>query len=292
VRPRSTAPRLAHALLLALAGCTPPSVDTPVSWWHDLQGGRIAEERPAAPGADAPYRNLATVPAKPTGEDPAQRARIAGLLAADRAAANLAPPAIQPPPAAPAAAPAPAPADAMGGSLAAASNPAATPIRPAPPPAPAPAPTSAPAAVTPAVMPAIPDRPPPPPLLPGVSQVTAPRPAPRTPAPAAKPYAPAIAAPAATSVAVPFADGSADLPAPIAAQLRGLATARGTRAIAVSGFGDASLGDQADQARRLPLAWSRAAAIAGVLREAGVPPDRLLIAATASGRGGLARIAD
>ena len=56
----------------------------PVSWWHDLQGGKIAEERPPPPGADQPYPNLATVPPKPAAPDRAALANIASALVADR----------------------------------------------------------------------------------------------------------------------------------------------------------------------------------------------------------------
>ena len=56
----------------------------PVSWWHDLQGGKIAEERPPPPGADQPYPNLATVPPKPAQPDRAALDNIASALIADR----------------------------------------------------------------------------------------------------------------------------------------------------------------------------------------------------------------
>ena len=58
--------RRAPWLALLLAGCSSfPASMNPVSWWHDLQGGKIAEERPPPPGADQPYPNLASVPPKP-----------------------------------------------------------------------------------------------------------------------------------------------------------------------------------------------------------------------------------
>ena len=57
----------------------------PVSWWHDLQGGKIAEERPPPPGADQPYPNLATVPPKPAAAGPRARSPISrSALIADR----------------------------------------------------------------------------------------------------------------------------------------------------------------------------------------------------------------
>lgn len=87
-------PRQARALLgslarmtlpLLLAGCASfPSSMNPVSWWHDLQGGKIAEQRPPPPGADQPYPNLASVPAKPSEPDRAALTNVANALIADR----------------------------------------------------------------------------------------------------------------------------------------------------------------------------------------------------------------
>jgi outer membrane protein OmpA-like peptidoglycan-associated protein len=56
----------------------------PVDWWHELEGGRIAEARPPPPNADAPYPTLAVVPAKPAAPDAAAHARIASALTVDR----------------------------------------------------------------------------------------------------------------------------------------------------------------------------------------------------------------
>ena len=71
--------------VLTLAGCSSfPSSVNPVSWWHGLQGGKIAEERPPPPGADQPYPNLATVPPKPAQPDRAALDNIASALIADR----------------------------------------------------------------------------------------------------------------------------------------------------------------------------------------------------------------
>jgi hypothetical protein len=72
-------------ILLLLAGCSSfPSSMNPVSWWHDLQGGKIAEERPPPPGADQPYPNLASVPPKPAQPDRAALTNIANALISDR----------------------------------------------------------------------------------------------------------------------------------------------------------------------------------------------------------------
>src|SRR5690348_9387873 len=71
--------------VLMLSGCSSlPGSMNPVNWWHDLQGGKIAEERPPPPGADQPYPNLASVPAKPSEPDRAALTNVANALIADR----------------------------------------------------------------------------------------------------------------------------------------------------------------------------------------------------------------
>ena len=87
------APAIPAALALWLAGCSSfPSSMNPVSWWHDLQGGKIAEERPPPPGADQPYPNLATVPPKPAAPDRAALTNLSNGLIADRTNAQHAAP--------------------------------------------------------------------------------------------------------------------------------------------------------------------------------------------------------
>ena len=72
-----------------LAGCSSvPKPLNPVSWWHGLQGGAIAEQRPAPPGSNDPYPNLASVPDRPTPTDPKFRQQIADSLIADRSNAR------------------------------------------------------------------------------------------------------------------------------------------------------------------------------------------------------------
>jgi len=59
------APKLAAALLCALlAGCG-TSASPPESWWHEYEGGVIAQDRPPPPGINAPFPNFAQVPTKP-----------------------------------------------------------------------------------------------------------------------------------------------------------------------------------------------------------------------------------
>ncbi|HUN41533.1 MAG TPA: OmpA family protein [Acetobacteraceae bacterium] len=60
----------------------------PVVWWHDLQGGAIAQQRPPPPGANQPYPNLATIPPRPTPPDQKELAAITQGLVADRAHAD------------------------------------------------------------------------------------------------------------------------------------------------------------------------------------------------------------
>jgi hypothetical protein len=105
-----------------LAGCQTMSAMNPVNWWHKEQGGKIAEERPAPPGADDPYPSLSSVPAKPEPPDPAALKKLTDALVADRGNAQYA---------------------AQSAPLADPSSPAASPglfgVGTAPPPAPAPA---------------------------------------------------------------------------------------------------------------------------------------------------------
>jgi outer membrane protein OmpA-like peptidoglycan-associated protein len=74
--------------------------------------------------------------------------------------------------------------------------------------------------------------------------------------------------------------------------LRTLAGRRGAAAVLVTGYGEAALNDPAAQAAALPLALSRARAIAAVLAASGVPATSMRVAAVAEGRGGAARLAN
>src|ERR1700729_1127728 len=83
------APAGSAMLALLLSGCSSfPSSINPVSWWHGLQGGAIAQQRPPPPGATEPYPNLATVPPKPAEPDRAALANLSNGLIADRANAQ------------------------------------------------------------------------------------------------------------------------------------------------------------------------------------------------------------
>jgi len=206
-------------MILALAGCS--SSLNPVNWWHGLQGGRIAEERPAPPNADAPYPNLSTVPARPTPPDRDAMKRLTESLVGDRThaqytaeAAPLADPSspqaspglfgagtLPPPP------PAPPPGSApLSASLPAASAPPPPPNAPVTPPSPAPQrPVQSQALEAPPVAPA-----------PGVPAPEVPATA--APAPsAAPPPTPAASAPAASTGSEPMPELPSTPPARAAA---------------------------------------------------------------------------
>jgi outer membrane protein OmpA-like peptidoglycan-associated protein len=306
---------LAASLPLALAGCDEgPNVssDTPAAWWHDLEGGRIAQERPPPPGATDPYPNFAALPPRPTITDPSAREQIADVLAADRTVAQRdaaltpipqppKPPTVQPAGSAPPAAPA-ADTGAATAKMDAATAPPAPP--PAPPPAAAtatppataasPAPPGAPAAATAAAtaLPAIPTAPPPAADLPGVTVPTMPPPVPVDLGRGPPPVAPDLPVAAPNVVPVNFAAGSAIVPVATEPALRSLATAQRTHRFTVQGRGDAATSTPDVQAAAMQLGLQRAQAIAAVLTASGVPAASLRLEVLAAGRGGYARALD
>jgi len=285
----------AAAVVLAsggLAGCGTLDAVNPITWYHDLEGGAIAQQRPPPPNSNAPYPNLGSVPDRPADSDATTRAGIANSLIADRSNAQYAAqvdpvpaaPAIHAPPPAPAA----APGDTSNASLAAASAAPAPPPKAAPlGPVPSePLPSVASAAAD-SSMPGVPDAPPGPPNLPGATGAVAPTPPPvRPPA-----VVPAAAVPVAGEpLAIGFPAGSAVLPPTQAVALQALAKQRGGGAINVVGFGEAKSTAPADQAAALPLALARARAVSQLLVAAGVPPNDVRIDAEAAGTGAAARI--
>lgn len=289
----------ALTVTLLTGGCaTTPSLD-PVAWWHGLEGGKIAEGRPPPPNADQPYPSVGSVPAKPAGGDPKQRARIASTLLADRTNAQhettvapLPAAALVPPGRANVSPPQATGADLSSASLQAASAPPPTQARAAPMAAPVaasppgPASVAASASAVDAAMPDIPPGPPPAPRLAGISTVTVPTPSPVAPPP---PVAPRVAR-SGEPVAIAFAAGSSHLSSDGVASLMALAKGRGAGLIAVVGYGDAAGIDPAAQAASLPLAFDRARAVAAQLQSNGVPPSRLRINAEAAGSGAAARL--
>jgi len=299
-----------------LAGCSSvPDAVNPANWWHALEGGRIADERPPPPNADAPYPNLGTVPPRPEVTDAATRTRIAAGLVADRANAQYAG-AAGPDPSSPATAPQafgrgtappppapPANADNPSATLQAATAPpppAQPPLASGPPTPPRTAPVGKVAQeplATPAAGPAVdaatvamPAAPPPAPHIAGVD-------VPATTVPTPPPIAPPVVA--ATPVAavpgpvlVAFQPGSTEIAADAQDALRNLAQHRGTAPLEAMGYGDAASGDPSAASAALPLALARARAIAAVLEASGVPSALVRVDAEAEGHGGAARVAN
>jgi outer membrane protein OmpA-like peptidoglycan-associated protein len=83
---RRAAGRVLGLLALGgLAGCGQRvTLDAPVQWWHDLEGGTIAQQRPPPPGIGLPYPKIGTVPARPVLPDLATRVGQTDRLAAQR----------------------------------------------------------------------------------------------------------------------------------------------------------------------------------------------------------------
>jgi len=264
-----------------LGGCSLPSTSNPVQWWHEMEGGAIAQQRPPPPGIDAPYPNLGSVPPKPDMPDPAARQRLSGTLLADRAnaqyEATLAPLVNTRRPASPRT-PAAADPNAASASMPAASAPA--------PPAAAALPAPA-APVGPP--PTIPDAPPPPPRLSGLDiPLTRPTPPPVAPPAPARPGP--LSASAAAPVAVGFRPGSAVLSPGGEAALESLAGRQGDHPVEVIGFGDATDPTPEVQAQGVALGLARARAIVAALTAVGVPIGKIRMNAQAGGRGGAARL--
>jgi len=62
---------LSFGLAFGLAGCS-----VPIDLYHGVEGGAISQARQPPPGADAPYPNLADVPAAPAATPPGTQALI------------------------------------------------------------------------------------------------------------------------------------------------------------------------------------------------------------------------
>ncbi len=289
--------RMTMGGVLLLSGCGGASpLDTPIAWWHDLQGGAIAEERPPPPGVGLPYPKLVTVPAKPTLPTQAYRDALEEQLLAQRdrtervaAHAPVEPPQLGPPspsalppaPAAPATAPAP------GDQPAAPAVQASLPMADAPPPpgnrtpAPAGPPADAPVFLV-GTLPqdpqdaSIPQVPPPPATFEGVPAEPLPAPTPPTP-----PHLPA----AQRGTDILFLPGEAILRQSQMETLRQIVAARKQRRLEITGLGEA-VSDSADgQAAAIDLALKRAQAVADGFLALHVPKDAILLAAYAFGRG-------
>jgi outer membrane protein OmpA-like peptidoglycan-associated protein len=270
--------------LLMLAGCQNSPGHLPIDWWHDVQGGEIAKDRPPPPGADQPYPTMGPIPDRPKLPEKEARAALLDQLAMERDRAQRlaagAPIVVVPPPPVPAA-PKPAAPDQPDDQTANASLPAAE----APPPKQAP--------VTPASMPTgpvvlagggadetglppIPDAPPAPATFEGV---------PAEPAPTPPPPAPSRGPQVARGASVLFASGQAVLAPSQMPTLKDVAQHRKTHLIDITGYGEATADTPAAQEAALDLGLARAQAIAAALvARQHVPESALRLNAAAFGR--------
>jgi outer membrane protein OmpA-like peptidoglycan-associated protein len=283
---------------LALSGCAHRDVvDTPVGWWHQLQGGAIAEQRPPPPGVNDPYPRVGTTPAHApaVASIELRRSVTAGLMnqrnLTTRIDANSPiPEPAAPPRPAPSPAPVPAPAPGSAAPAAAAGASSATLDAAQAPAGPAAAPPvidAEPELALPAVqvqavdtgpvtMPAIPGAPPPPPRLPGLALPVG------LPVSARLPdYQ--VAPPSGTVIA--FAPGTDTMLRGQQGALHAIAARRAGGSIVVYGYGDASAPDPDAQAQALSVATLRARTVAEALQGEGVPARSILLRAEAFGRG-------
>ena len=277
---------------LAVAGCAHRDVvDTPVGWWHQLQGGEIAKQRPPPPGLNDPYPRVGTTPARApaVASLDLRRSVTSNLLRQRNLTTRLDANSPLPPevvvhtrPALPKPASAPAP----GGSSASLDA-AEGPARPAA--SIAASTDAAPEMALPAVqveapatggvamtLPAIPGAPPPPPRLPGVDL---PAGLPASAAPPDYPVAPI------GGTAIAFTGATDSMLSGQRGALHALAAQRGTGTILVRGFGDCASPDAQSQAQALTLASLRARSVGHALLAEGVPGKSILLRADAFGRG-------
>jgi outer membrane protein OmpA-like peptidoglycan-associated protein len=309
-------------VLALLAGCGHRDpIDTPLNWWHQLEGGAIAQQRPPPPGVDDPYPRIGTTPAAApkvasvelrhsvTEHLVEQRNLSARLNAHD----PLPPPVMPGPNTTSLAAPArPNPAqssatlDAAEAPPPARTHDAASAVAPGL--APGAAPTTAPGARTASAgapdtaelampevvsaggqptgeIPAIPVAPPAPPGLPGIAM-----PPPPAYVPPARPDYVLAQGPGDT---LQFAAGSDVLGPGQSGTLHALAMHRGaTGSVYVHGYGEAASDAPQDQAQALTLAALRARSVADALEKEGVPASAIRIRADAFGRGARAGLVD
>lgn len=312
--------------VLLLAGCGHrDAVDAPVGWWHQLQGGAIAEQRPPPPGVNDPYPRIGTTPAHaPAVASLDLRRSVTTDLLRQRNLANRldANDPIAAAPAAPVRRPAaPAPPAATGGSSAMLDAAQAPPNPTAPGPT-APGPTapgpavpgqaaSGPIGPGPASGKLLPADAEPELALPAVQvqaadasggQVTisaipgAPPPSPRLPGLAIPASLPTLGLPASSrrpdyavapvsGTAIAFASGTDTMLGGQAGALHAIAAHRGGGAVFVHGYGDSAAPDPATQSQALSVAALRARAVAEALQAEGVPAGSIRLRAEAFGRG-------
>jgi outer membrane protein OmpA-like peptidoglycan-associated protein len=76
-------------LTLGVPGCADvPNAVNPVSWWHSMEGGAIAEDRPPPPRDTDPFPRLTDAPQKPAGMPDWEWQAMSATLAQQRAQAK------------------------------------------------------------------------------------------------------------------------------------------------------------------------------------------------------------
>lgn len=289
-------------LCLLLLGCAHRDVvDTPVNWWHQLQGGEIARQRPPPPGVNDPYPHIGTTPAhapqvasltlrrsvtdallrqrnltsRLDANDPLPLSVAAPAKGVPAASASAAGPGGARPPSAAAAPPAAGSASLDAAQSAPASSaPSSDDSAPelALPPVELPAAPQQPAAS----LPGVPGAPPAPPSLPGFS------------APSGLPVSwtpPDYASAPPGGTVLGFAPGTDTLLSGQRGAIHAAAARRADGALLVTGYGECVDTDTDAQAQALSLAALRARAVATVLQQEGVPPSAIRLRARAFGRG-------
>jgi outer membrane protein OmpA-like peptidoglycan-associated protein len=274
---------IAAALLAGCGGDNP--LDTPVSWFHDLEGGVIAEQRPPPPGVGMPYPKLVTVPARPTLPDAKYRDALQEKLLAERdrteriaAHTPVEPPVLGPPsPSAVTPASSGAAAPAVQASLPAAEARAPAPQTPEPsgPPADAPLVLVGDLPPDPGAA-SIPTAPPPPATFEGVPAEPAPTPPPPTPA-----HLPA----ALRGTDILFLPGEAILRQSQMQTLQQIAGSRKRHRLEITGLGEAVSDSPDGQAAAIELGLKRAQAVAQAFASLHVPDNAMVLSAYAFGRG-------
>ncbi len=246
---------LVGALCLLLTGCGNQS-GGPVTWWHNYEGGAIAQNRPPPPGANAPYPNYAQLPKKPVilpqTTRQAQMASLAenrNLTLAAAAAAPLPVTAMTPITKPKAAAPVTMTSEAATAKPAAAVAPIATQAAAVDESAPIPAG---------AAPPDLAAAPPAPAVLPNLGNALG---------------APTVASNDFDHLTVGFDPGTVAVPREAMPGLIGFAQAHQRKIIRIAGYGDG----RNDAA--LAQGWQRAQAVAAALVAAGVPVKNLRLAA-------------
>jgi outer membrane protein OmpA-like peptidoglycan-associated protein len=286
-----TGARQAVLACLLLAGCgTASPLDTPVAWFHDLEGGAIAEQRPPPPGVGLPYPKLVSVPAAPTLPPASYRDSLQEQLAAQRdrtariaARAPVEPPDLGPPPPGAAAKPA-APAPDAAAPAAQASLPVAD-ARPAAPPPAAAAPVDPPLFIVGTLQDdpgaRMPAAPPPPATFENVAAEPLP-----TPPPPVPPDLPA----ALRGTEILFLPGEAVLRQSQMETLKHLAATRKQQHLSITGLGEAVSDSPDGQAAAIDLGLRRAQAVAAAFISLHVPPEDIALAAYAFGRGATVKL--